>query len=142
MPGMGECVLKFPATLAAYERAFGELRCALEAHGVRARGRYNAELVFEEIVTNIIRHGGSDEVHCAVEVCVGFDEEAVTISFYDNGPPFDPRKQALPDLSRSIDEARIGGLGLMLVRKASARIDYERTPQDMNHLTVTIPAGQ
>jgi hypothetical protein len=49
------------------------------------------------------------------------------------------RVQPDPVLAGHLDDATVGGLGLMLVRKFG-RIDYERTPQKRNRLTVTISA--
>ena len=137
---MADCTLRFPATFAAYARASSELRRALADEGVAERPRYNAELVFEEIVSNIIRHGCSSHVQCAIEVSLGFDEESLVLSFHDNGQPFDPCGHPLPAAPKTLDEAGRGGLGLLLVRNAAARIDYERTRQNKNRITVTIAA--
>ena len=137
----GDCVLKFPATLLAYERAFGDLRRVLDERGVHAKCRYNVELVFEEIVTNIIRHGGAADGLCSVEVTLGFDGQSVIMGFYDNAPAFDPTNHTVPEMSGSIEAARVGGLGLKLVRKACERMEYERTRQDRNRLIVTIAMG-
>jgi anti-sigma regulatory factor (Ser/Thr protein kinase) len=139
---MPDYVVKLPATFAAFGRAAGELRRALEARGIGPKARYNAELVFEEIVSNIIRHGCSDHVQCAVEVTIRFDDDALRMNFQDNGPPFDPRTYELPELPRSPEAAMRGGLGLLLVNKASRRIDYEWTRQSKNHLTVTIALAE
>jgi anti-sigma regulatory factor (Ser/Thr protein kinase) len=135
---MSDCVLKLPATFAAFARAAGDLRRALAKRGVNARSSYNAELVFEEIVSNVIRHGCSDHVQCAIEVTLRFRDAAIEMSFQDNGPPFDPRAYTLPALPRSHDAALRGGLGLLLVNKASESMEYEWTRQSKNHLTVTI----
>jgi anti-sigma regulatory factor (Ser/Thr protein kinase) len=137
---MPDCVLKFPATLAAYARASGELRRALEARAVPERPLYNAELVFEEIVSNVIRHGCSNHVQCAIEVAVEYDGKSVVLSFHDNGQPFDPRGHRTHAIPQTLEAAGRGGLGLTLVRHASTRIDYERTRQNRNHITVTIAA--
>jgi anti-sigma regulatory factor (Ser/Thr protein kinase) len=40
----------------------------------------------------------------------------------------------------SIDDASIGGRGLVLLRKAAERLEYERTPDHRNRLTVTVAA--
>jgi anti-sigma regulatory factor (Ser/Thr protein kinase) len=96
-------------------------------------------LVFEEIVTNVIRYGfddgGAHVIHAAARVA-GDD---LTLSFRDDGRPFDPRtaKELAP--TYSLASASIGGRGLMLVRAAASRIDYERTSEGHNHLTVTLP---
>lgn len=135
---MSDCILKLPATLAAHARAAGELRRLLAARGIGAKPRYNAELVFEEIISNIIRHGCSDHAQCAIEVAIRFEDNAIIMSFHDNGPPFDPRSYELPLIPRSFESARDGGLGLLLVTQSSERMEYEWTRQNKNHLTVTI----
>ena len=137
---MAECILRFPATFAAYARASSELRRALVDGGVAERPRYNAELVFEEIVSNIIRHGCSNHVQCAIEVSLGFQAGELVLSFKDNGQPFDPRSYQPAPSPRSLDDAGRGGLGLLLVRNAAAHIDYERTRQNKNRITVRIEA--
>lgn len=135
---MSDCILKLPATFAAHARAAGELRRVLAARGIGAKPRYNAELVFEEIISNIIRHGCSDHAQCAIEVAIRFEDNAIVMSFHDNGPPFDPRAYELPLIPRSFESARDGGLGLLLVTQSSERMEYEWTRQNKNHLTVTI----
>ena len=132
-------MLKFPATLPAYATAFATLRRSLDAYPLSARRRYYVELVFEEIVSNIIRHGDGKRRVGAVEVAVGIGEEGVVLRFDDDGAPFDPRDHPVCDAA-SPEEVRVGGLGLALVRHASSRIDYERTPQQGNRLTITIAA--
>ena len=46
----------FPGTLAAFEAAFAQLRRALDEEPLDAEARFNVELVFEEIVANIVRY--------------------------------------------------------------------------------------
>ncbi len=53
--------------------------------------------------------------------------------------PFDPRRRPDPPPQKSLDEARIGGFGVMLVRRAASSLDYLRTPEDRNRLTVRLP---
>lgn len=135
-------VLTFSATAEGFGKGAGEVRRTLEATGLSARMRYNVELVFEELVTNIIRHGTSharesSEVHVTLEL----DEPASVLTIEDNGPAFDPCDQEAPKVPRTLDEAKVGGLGLVLVRKAVSRMDYERTAEGHNRLTVTIGAA-
>lgn len=135
-----DCTLSFPATFDAYAKAAAELRRALESRGVGPKPRHYAELVFEEVVSNIIRHGCVNQPECTVEVSLGVKADAIVLDFQDNAPAFDPRGHKVAPLPGSLEEAATGGLGLRLVRKASSRIDYQRTAQNRNHLTVTIAA--
>jgi anti-sigma regulatory factor (Ser/Thr protein kinase) len=138
MDARSGAILSFPATFDAYARAAAELRRMLEERGVNPRPRHHAELVFEEVVSNIIRHGCGDDPHCSVDVKVVLEAGSVVLDFQDNAKAFDPRTHEPAALPESLDEAAGGGLGLRLVRKAAERIDYERTRENRNRLTVTI----
>lgn len=135
---MADPVLTFPATFPDFARAAGELRAVLDARGIGSKPHYNAELVFEEIVSNVIRHGCSGRAQCTVEVRLSFEERALVMIFEDDGPPFDPRSYPPPAMPRTLEEARHGGLGLLLVNKASQRVEYEWTRTRRNRVTVTI----
>jgi anti-sigma regulatory factor (Ser/Thr protein kinase) len=132
-----EHVLRFPGTLAGFQEAAGVLRGLLDTRRLHGDARYNVELAFEEIATNIIRHGSPTG---DVELAIAFDDDETVLTFEDDGVPFDPCEQPDPAMPASIDEALVGGLGLVLVRKVSTRIAYERTPQCRNHLRLAISA--
>ena len=141
MPVERHDTLKVAATRAGFERGAEVFRTVLDACGVTGGSRYNAELVFEEVVLNTIRHGyhnhGAGRV---IDVSIACRPEAIVMTFEDDAPAFDPRERPDPVLPTSLDEAREGGLGLMLVRKLARDIQYERTSDRHNRLTVTIAA--
>jgi serine/threonine-protein kinase RsbW len=97
--------------------------------------------VFEEITANIVAHGSPDG-H-ALEVWVTLEDrgDSIVLTFEDNGVPFDPRTRADPPPQKSLEEARIGGYGLLLVRHAASSIDYQRTAAGRNRLIVRLPHG-
>ena len=132
-----QSVLCFPGTLAGFEEAAAALRGLLDARQLYGAPRYNVELAFEEIATNIIRHGSPI---ADVELTIFFDHDEIVLTFEDDGVPFDPRRPPDPEMRTSIDEPSVGGFGLVLVRKISTRIAYERTSQCRNHLRLAIPA--
>jgi serine/threonine-protein kinase RsbW len=142
MPSPHHHVLRFSPNLVDFERASTELRAALDACGVRGGGRYNAELIFEEVVSNVIRHGhdadGRRPQQIGVSLACDSPTNAIVLTFEDDGPPFNPLERPLPALPKTIDEAPLGGLGLLLLRKASSGLHYERTADQKNRLTVTI----
>ena len=81
------------------------------------------ELCLDEVVTNIAMHGGSAAGDIAIEI--DHDAVAFIACIEDGGPPFDPTAEKQP-LPQSLDEAKIGGLGLVLVRRLSTEMRYER----------------
>ena len=134
----GGYVLTFPGTRAGFARAFDDLRRRLDDHPLGRRTRYNCELVFEEVVTNVIRHGYRDTREHEIEVTVEFPGESVVMRFEDDGVPFDPAQYQPVVRSGTILDASVGGRGLLLLRGAAQRLEYERTSRDRNRLTVTI----
>ncbi len=101
--------------------------------------RYDAELVFEEIVANIIGHGARNGRQPDVQVTLETRADSLLLILSDDGVPFDPRGLPDPVMPKSLAEAKIGGFGLMLVRHAASSLDYVRTADDRNCLTVIVP---
>ena len=131
-------VLAFPGTREAFERAFIDLRGVLDGHALGQKTQYSCELVFEEIVTNILKHAYADDCERTIELTLDFPDGAVVMRFEDDGVPFDPTQHPQIEPARSILEASTGGRGLSLVRRQARRLEYERTSTERNRLTVTI----
>ena len=130
--------IRFPGNHAAFAQAFARLREALDDERLNGAARYNIELVFEEIVSNIIHYGAVDgrEPDVCVRLDAGADE--VVLIFEDDGIPFDSTARTERPSSTSLEDARIGGFGLILVRGAASSLSYRRTVEDRNQLTVAI----
>jgi anti-sigma regulatory factor (Ser/Thr protein kinase) len=137
----GHRALRFPGTLSAFDQAAADLRAALDACGVRGRAHGHAEVVFEEVVTNVMRYGYEDGRPHWIDVSLSCGDAGIVLTFDDDGRPFDPLVRAAPAVPATLDEARIGGLGIVLVRKLSNEVRYERTADARNRLTVTLAAG-
>ena len=129
-------VLAFPATRAAFAQAFSDFRRALDGYSLPRQARYRCELVFEEVVTNVIRYGHRDE-QAHVQISLDSQSDAFVMRFEDDGVPFDPTTPTDPQKGRS---ARTdgGGHGLRLVQTAAQALEYERTLEHRNRVTVTI----
>jgi serine/threonine-protein kinase RsbW len=130
--------LRFRARLADFARASEDWRHALAACGVHGRARSHAELAFEEVVSNVIRHGAAEHGPPHIAVSLACAPDAIVLTFDDDGQAFDPLTRPSPTLPATLDEAPIGGLGILLLRKSSTRLEYERTSDRKNRLTVTI----
>ncbi len=107
--------------------------------------RFRVELVFEEIVANIVRYGArpAGETHVVVMLEVGPD--VITLTFDDDGAAFDPCSASVSSANAAppanLEEAPVGGFGLMMVRRAASKMSYRRTPDARNHLTVELHAS-
>jgi serine/threonine-protein kinase RsbW len=137
--GQGDVVV-FAGSRAGFEHGSGQFRAILDRHPLQPGTRYRCELVFDEIVSNIIRHGYADDnQEHRISVTVAVEGDRVELHFEDDGVAFDPRQ---PVPAREVPpDTDYGGRGLVLLRSVAERIDYERTPQQRNRLRVTVAAG-
>lgn len=84
------------------------------------------DIAIDELFGNIARYAYNPEVGSAtvrVEVCE--DPVSVVITFIDNGMPYDPLAKEDPDVTLSLEERGIGGLGIYMVKKTMDDIVYE-----------------
>ena len=86
----------------------------------------NFELALEEIFLNIVMHGSEPGITPRVEVFLNLGADAVTMTVEDDGPQFDPLSLAPPDVTGSLADRRVGGLGVFLVRKIMDTVSYAR----------------
>ena len=131
--------IRFTGSHKGFAHAFTRLRRALDRQALSATTRYNAELVFEEIVANIVGHGARNGREPDVRVTLEARPDSIELIFDDDGVPFDPRGLPDPVKAKSLEEAKVGGFGLMLVRHAASSLEYCRTAGDRNQLTVRVP---
>lgn len=103
-----------------------KLRAYLEHHAVESHAIHRVEVIFDELVTNIIRHGYAGDAQRRVDLNVRVNADHVALVFDDDGHEFNPTSASFPSLPTSLDEARPGGLGLLLLRKMSSGLRYER----------------
>jgi serine/threonine-protein kinase RsbW len=131
--------IRFAGTHEGFARAFERLHAALDAERLAGATRYDVELVFEEIVANIVGHGARKGREPDVHLTLDTGPDSIVLIFCDDGVPFDPRGRPDPVIAKSLAEAKIGGFGLMLVRHAASSLDYVRTADERNRLTVIVP---
>ena len=96
---------------------------------------YRVHLTLEELVLNVMDYGYDDKLQ-DIEISVTSDSGAITIEIVDSGRPFDPLSDAPePDLNAAVEERRIGGLGVHLVKTLMDQMLYKRE-NEQNRLTI------
>jgi anti-sigma regulatory factor (Ser/Thr protein kinase) len=131
--------IRFPANHASFGKAFACLNEALDREQLDRRSRYNIELVFDEIVSNIIRYGAVGRREPEVCVTLVSRPHEIVLTFDDDGVPFDPTAPTERAASSLPEEETLGGFGLVLVHGAASSLSYRRTEQGRNLLIVTVP---
>ena len=92
-----------------------------------------AQLVVDEIYSNIQLYSGATmaQVFCRTE------PERMVLTFKDNGAPYNPLTAQEPDVTLSLEERELGGLGLIMVKKMASDLSYAYE-DGYNVLTVTL----
>ena len=83
------------------------------------------DIAVDEIFGNIAHYAyapNTGQVTVRVELT---EEPSVIITFFDNGIPYDPTAKADPDITLSIEDREIGGLGIYMVKKSMDEVSYE-----------------
>ncbi len=82
-------------------------------------------LILEELYTNTITHGASDGRDIFIEVNLGIDKNELVMTYKDNGIPFNVLELPEPDLTASIENREVGGLGVYYVKTLTDSVEYE-----------------
>ena len=84
------------------------------------------ELVIEELFVNIASYAYHPDVGPAT-FCMEFVDNpaAVLMTFIDSGKPYNPLEKADPDTTLDLDQRKVGGLGIFLVKKNVDEIAYK-----------------
>lgn len=80
-------------------------------------------VVVEELVLNIVDYANSDYL----DVEIIRDEKNIALRFHDNGIPFNPLQKDPPDITSPLEDRKIGGLGIFMVKKFMDTVSYEYT---------------
>ena len=93
-----------------------------------ARTLFALTLCADEALTNLLSYAAVPAGSAALQLrleCVRTASE-VRLRIEDNAAAFDPTAKVSPDLAASLDEARVGGHGLRLMRHYLHTLHYER----------------
>jgi len=119
--------------------ATGWLGTLAEQEGWPEATRFALELSLEEALTNVVSYGfaGSGETPRIRIDCYRLPQGRIAVRLVDNGIPFDPTSIAEPEVPDSIEDARIGGHGVQLMRHFLETLAYDRVG-DENQLTLVV----
>ena len=97
-----------------------------DAQALPASIRRSMSVALDELLTNTIAHGFAGRALGEVTVAVELRADRVSLTLTDDGSPFDPFGRAAPDTALPVEERRIGGLGIHLVRRMMDEVSYHR----------------
>ena len=83
-------------------------------------------VVFEELLNNIVSYAYRDEGEHTIDLRVELSSDRLAVTITDDGRPFNPFMSAVPDITVSLEEREPGGLGIHLVRNMMDEVSYRR----------------
>ena len=107
------------------------LDSCVEAYAIPLRIGYSLKVVADEIFSNIVYYSGAK----TAEILFRNDTDRITLTFLDDGMPYNPMEAEEPDVTAGVEERNIGGLGLFMVKKMAEQVQYAYTAHQ-NQLTV------
>lgn len=96
---------------------------------------FQLTLAFDELLTNTISYGFPNGGRHTIRASVRLEEERLVAEIIDGGIAFNPLDRETPDTTLSIEERKIGGLGVHFVRTFMDEIEYRR---DGGHNRITM----
>lgn len=97
---------------------------------------FSLNLVLEEALTNVISYGFNDGNKHIIEISFEKTGDELLITIIDDGHAYDPTLKTDPDLTLSVEERPIGGLGIFLIKKIMDKVEYQRI-NNKNNLILT-----
>ncbi len=94
------------------------------------------DLALEEAATNVIMYAYPEGEKGKAELKMELKDGQILSILSDSGTPFDPLQRPDVNLDVSLEERKIGGLGIHLIKKIMNEVHYEYT-DGKNVLTMT-----
>ncbi|MDM0026724.1 ATP-binding protein [Variovorax saccharolyticus] len=110
-----------------------------EGQHLPARLAMSLDLCSTEVVTNIMTHASGQGAAPSILLRLGWQDGDVALEVEDEGSEFDPRQAAEPEPATSLEDARVGGWGIPIVRRFSDGLQY-RHRDGRNCLTLLFRA--
>jgi serine/threonine-protein kinase RsbW len=87
---------------------------------------FEMNLALDELFTNIISYGFQDCLEHIIKISITIEGDQLQMRIEDDGVPFNPLESKTPDFQCGVEECKIGGLGIHLIRKLMDDIQYQR----------------
>jgi serine phosphatase RsbU (regulator of sigma subunit)/anti-sigma regulatory factor (Ser/Thr protein kinase) len=104
--------------------------------GLQKEVIFDFKLAAEEIITNIIQHGFKETSPGIIKIFFIFQPGRAILQISDSGKYFSPWDVQTPDIHADWDKRDIGGLGLHFIKELFDSIDYQKTEDNFNQLTL------
>ncbi len=130
-----ELRVTIPARLSEVRELSGMVEAFGDANGLPDPKVFVINLALDELITNTVTHGLEDMADAEIRIVMRVVAGTLILVMEDNGQPFDPTQETNADVTSSLEERAVGGLGLHLVKSFADRVSYEFV-EGRNRLTM------
>ncbi len=118
---------EFPAEVNNIDAMLDPIISKLEAMNVEHKTVHQIHLSLEELFANVANYAYyPDKGNIHIEFEIKKDPKELVVKIVDEGKPFNPLESEEPDFTTSVQDRKIGGLGLFIVKKTMDDIKYVR----------------
>lgn len=112
------------------DRVNNEFNAFAESCGLKDAVRRKVNLVFDELLNNIISYAFQDEEDHHIHIEVKYQSSKLQITISDDGTPYNIFETPPPQTNLPLEERKIGGLGIHLVRQVMDEYNYKRQHEE------------
>jgi len=135
-----ETVISIDPTISEISRVADHVETFGRDHRIPSSAVDDMNVALDEIVSNIVRHGGETARAHPILIRAGLADGRFFAEVRDQGAPFDPVAYVVPELRRD-GERKPGNLGLVFVRALMDEVRYTRDSQSNVLFLAKITAG-
>lgn len=126
---------KFKNNLEELNNLADVLKQFAEEYNVDKQVLFDINLSLDELITNIISYGYDKNDGYFIYLSLECIDNVIKIELIDTAKEFNPLMNKEPDLTQSLEDKPIGGLGIHFVKLKMDEINYCRE-NDTNKLTL------
>ena len=119
-----------------------EILASIEAYGqwheLPVETVFHLQLACDELLTNALSYGFPDGRPPQICLSIFRKNNTIEAEIVDDGIPFNPLAQPEPDLTSSLEDRKIGGLGVHFIRTVISDLKYHRS-EGRNHIEMVLP---
>ncbi len=115
---------KFKRDLSSLDEIFKFINEFSAKTGVDESVVFTINLVVEELFTNMVKYASENSNEILLELKKNEDDLIIHLTDFDVDP-FDISKTAEVDTQQSLEERRVGGLGIHLIKQMIDKIEYD-----------------
>ena len=128
--------IQLPAKITASEYLAEWLTAIAKELNMPSKALRQCLIVSDEIFSNIAYYAyPQNQGDVNIKVAFDKDNHILIITFTDTGIAYNPLETPEPDITASVEDRKIGGLGIFMVKKLMDNIEYTRK-NDCNVLTL------